>query len=325
VATTWYANLNYICNERCVFCAAGLADGPDRGPRSSPHLSLEDLRRWMGEPPPAGDDVQLAGGEPTLHPDLGSLARFARANGADVVLFTNAVRFADETYAAAIVTAGVTRFEVAVYGASEGAHDRVTRRKGSLAQTLAGLRNLVAVGDGSATVVVRLLVSAQCAGDAPGIVDLVAKEIPGLHGVNLNPLILSDDAARAQAQISYDHAHDAVNEAVTRARRLGLPIDIATMPLCIFDGENAALARRTAAMRARRRLHEPRRGYRYLDPYVAAGQPTPEAVPRVRRTADACRGCAYAPVCDGVEHWYVEQFGDAGLRTVPRHRVRSAG
>ena len=23
----WYLNLNYVCNERCTFCAAELADG----------------------------------------------------------------------------------------------------------------------------------------------------------------------------------------------------------------------------------------------------------------------------------------------------------
>ena len=322
MATTWYANLNYICNERCVFCAAGLAEGPVRGPRSSPHLSLEDLQAWMGSPPPPGDDVQLAGGEPTLHPDLPSLAAWAGSGGAEVILFTNAVRFADADYAAAVVAGGVGQFEVAIYGATPEAHDGITRRRGSLRQTLDGIRNLVALED--ATVVLRLLVSSQCVDDAAGIVDLVVREAPGIDKVNLNPVILSEDADRAGAPVAYDVARGPVNDAVAAARRHGLPVDLAAMPLCLFDGDNAAVARQTAARRARERLADPRPGYRYLDPWAAAGAPNPGVVPRTWPGAPACRGCDYRPVCDGVERWYLDRFGEAGLQPVQRVEVRSA-
>jgi MoaA/NifB/PqqE/SkfB family radical SAM enzyme len=87
----------------------------------------------------------LAGGEPTLHRELCPIVRLLGANCGDVTLFTNGLRLEDPAFARAVVLAGVTRFEIALFGASAERHDAVTRLPGSFERTLRALRVLIAL------------------------------------------------------------------------------------------------------------------------------------------------------------------------------------
>lgn len=316
-----FVNVNYTCNERCVFCAAGLADGPLRTPGRPRGLTVDDLERFVAEHPAGPDDtVLVAGGEPTLHPDLPRLVRRASADGARVVLFTNGVRLADPAYAAEVVAAGVDRFEIALFGSTAARHEAVTRRAGSFDATLEALRVLAAL---DTEVEARLLVAAGLVHDLEASVATLRREAPGVDAVSLNRLILSTDAEHADAAVSWADARPAVNAAARAVLAAGWDLRHEAIPPCVFEGDVAD----HVAARLRERVADPGSlrppEFGYLDPFVAAGEPNPQPVagrPEIALPAP-CLACDYLPACGRVEAWYVERFGTAGLRPV---RLRAA-
>jgi uncharacterized Fe-S cluster-containing radical SAM superfamily protein len=319
VGTTYYANLNYVCNERCVFCAADMANGalPVRGHPS--WVTAREVEEWLaGERPGPGDHVLLAGGEPTIHKELLPIVRLLSADCNDVTIFTNGLRLADRDFALATVEAGITRFEIALYGAGPDGHDAVTRRPGSFERTLKALAVLGSLrAEHEFWLEVRLLVSRQCAFENPGIVRVVSERAPGVDGFSINRLLLSRDAEAAAAAISYEEARPAINEAARLTRELGYGLVVDSLPLCVFEGENADWVRGELGASERAGEGGDDR-FRYLDPYVAAGQEPPSVLEQRRVLPDPCLSCDLLSRCRRVEAWYVKRFGYAGLRPI-RH------
>jgi MoaA/NifB/PqqE/SkfB family radical SAM enzyme len=313
MAGVWFANLNYICNERCVFCAAGLSDGPKRTPERPRGLTVDDVERWIGdERPVRGDTVMLAGGEPTLHPRLLEVVRRLSTDGAEVSLFTNGLRLSDPGFAESVVDAGVGELQIGLFGARGSTHDAVTRRAGSFERTLQGLRVLRSLKvSRTFQVEVRLLVARQCLTENPAIVRLLDDDALRPDSVSLNRLILSREAGATAAAVPWSEARASANECLTLLRASEIRPAIEALPLCIWEGENARwVAARLAAARPPRSASS----LRYLDPFTAVGKRVHGAPPRDIAATDACDRCELIGRCGGVEQWYVDRFGEAGLR-----------
>jgi MoaA/NifB/PqqE/SkfB family radical SAM enzyme len=306
-----YVNLNYTCNERCVFCASDLTNSPSVGVNRQ--LSIDAVRAWISERRPrAGDEVQLAGGEPTLHKDLFEIIRLFAAHCSAITLFTNGVRLANRDYARQAIEAGLSEFQIALFGATPDAHDAITRRRGSFAATIEALNQLSANrGRRRVSIVVRLLVAKQCVEALPDIVHAVRQLAPGIDTFSVNRLILSDNAQGVGAAISWAEARPAVNAAMHAAREYGYAFDFWSVPLCLFERDNAAYVGRRVRRQLRAKTRQPR--VRYLDPIGTSDDILEEpcqdeiVVPRV------CRSCDYKNVCGGIEDWHQELFGQAGL------------
>jgi hypothetical protein len=317
---TWYLNVNYVCNERCTFCAAGLANGPLRTPGRPKGLTRDDGVRWLdGKVPAATDKVEIAGGEPTLHPDLLGLLRLLTPNRPATILFTNALRLVDDATAESILAAGVTDVQVAFFGPDAASHEAVTRRDATFARTLTAVESLNRLKAGSgATVTIRLLVSRATAPLMPATVRMLAERVPGIDRVSINRLILSEEADAAGAAVRWGDARDAINETAALVLAAGWTLGYEAVPLCQFDGAVAGWVARAADERLAGLAVRPGRRFRYLDPYVAAGLPVPGASSRVPLATPApCSGCDYLAVCSPVEEWYVDRFGDSDL-----HRMK---
>jgi MoaA/NifB/PqqE/SkfB family radical SAM enzyme len=149
-------NLTYQCNNACAFCAVG--DRPKR------HADVAEVRSALGDYRAQGYDlVDLDGGEPTLHPDLLAVIAHAKLLGyARVTLITNGRRLSYADYAQAIAQSGVDEVLASLHGPSPAIHDALTRVPGSHAQTVEGIRNLLARFDAVAvnTTVVKENVAA---------------------------------------------------------------------------------------------------------------------------------------------------------------------
>lgn len=80
------------CNYECPVCYA------DCGPRSNPdNLPVDEVLRRVRDVRQRGaKTVSLTGGEPTLHPELTTIIRGARAAGLRVDIVTNGLRLAQE-------------------------------------------------------------------------------------------------------------------------------------------------------------------------------------------------------------------------------------
>jgi MoaA/NifB/PqqE/SkfB family radical SAM enzyme len=306
-----YVNLNYTCNERCVFCASDLTNSPAAG--VSRQLSVDAIRAWIGQRPPrAGDEVQLAGGEPTLHRDLFEIIRLFGQHCSAITLFTNGVRLANSDYARQAIESGLSEFQIALFGSSPEAHDGITRRRGSFAATIEALNQLSSHrGRRRFAIVVRLLVARQCVDALPNIVHAVRQLAPGVDAFSVNRLILSDNAQGASAAISWAEARPAVNAAMRAARDYGYAFDFWSVPLCLFERDNAAYVGRRVRRQLRAKTRQPR--VRYLDPIGTSDDILEEACQDAIVVPRVCRSCDYKNVCGGIEDWHHAMFGQAGL------------
>jgi MoaA/NifB/PqqE/SkfB family radical SAM enzyme len=313
VPTKHYLNLNYICNEHCVFCASDLTNNI-QDQRIRKQLTLPEIREWIAECPPHPDDeVLLAGGEPTLHRDLFEIVGEFASYCTNIKVFTNGVKLARVAYAGQAVMSGISGFEIALFGATGESHDAITRRPHSFDQTMEAINNLLRLRDRrDVRVVLRLLVAKHCYRELPDIVRVVHEQAPEVDEFSINRLIYSDNALASEAMVSWAEATPAVNEAVEVARGYGYPVNFWPVPLCVFKGKNQRFVE--AQMRGLAPGQMVRSTLRYLDPVVAsAGSHIGGASSAELAAPKVCRTCAYQAACGGVEREYVVRFGEDGL------------
>lgn len=124
------------CNNNCIVC-------PARDEKKTHGLNeLIGQVDALSNP----ENIELWGGEPTLHKDLLSLISLVRSRGARrIKLVTNGRRLAEWDLLKALVEDGCRLFEIKIQGSRPESHEAVTRVRESFDQTLQGLRNLSAL------------------------------------------------------------------------------------------------------------------------------------------------------------------------------------
>lgn len=137
------ANLGYIqvvrhCNHFCGFCSNPTTPYVHDLATMRPLVDDFVARGYFG--------VILTGGEPTLHPDLPAIARYAAEAGLHVRVITNGTRLADPAYARALADAGVRLVHVSIYSVRPEIEARLRGHDGTLATALAALDSAHAAG-----------------------------------------------------------------------------------------------------------------------------------------------------------------------------------
>ncbi|CAB1128449.1 protein of unknown function [Candidatus Hydrogenisulfobacillus filiaventi] len=132
-----WLELTTHCPHRCRHCYLGDRLGKGHAPAASIHAALETLTPFGVE------EVVLAGGEPTMHPDFLAILDHARRAAPVVRVLTNGWSQYPELIEA-LARPGV-RVEVPLLG-WEGDHDWMTRTPGSFARITASLRQYRAAG-----------------------------------------------------------------------------------------------------------------------------------------------------------------------------------
>jgi radical SAM protein with 4Fe4S-binding SPASM domain len=130
--------LTYRCNNDCAHCYN--VEG-----RQVEEISTADWKRILDRAWELGiPHIIFTGGEPTLHPDLPELIAHAERNGQITGLNTNARRLSDAGYVETLVQAGLDHVQITLESNQAGVHDQMVRRKGAHAQTVRGLKNVLA-------------------------------------------------------------------------------------------------------------------------------------------------------------------------------------
>ncbi|MGE5250051.1 MAG: PqqD family peptide modification chaperone [Bacteroidota bacterium] len=130
--------VTYRCNNDCAHCY-------NARPRDYPELNTDEWKRiidrlWsLGIP-----HIVFTGGEATLRNDLPELIAHAESNGQITGLNTNARRLSDMRYVENLVAAGLDHVQVTVESCDPQVHDVMMRLKGAFAQTIQGLKNVLA-------------------------------------------------------------------------------------------------------------------------------------------------------------------------------------
>ena len=153
-------DLTQACTERCVHCYV-----PEHG---ACHLPKEDVFRVLDQFAAMGGlKVKFTGGECMLHPDFKEILDYASCLDMVISVLSN-LTCCDDEMAAALRNAGVAVVQTSLYGMTDAVHDSVTRRRGSLRETLTGIECLLSVG---VSVQVNCPVMRQNKDEIPALMD----------------------------------------------------------------------------------------------------------------------------------------------------------
>lgn len=132
-------DLTRKCQLACTHCYN--ASGPD-GRHGT--MSRADWLNLVDEAAAYGiRDLQLIGGEPTLHPDAADVAKRALDNGLTVEVYSNLVHVTGDWWE--VFRIDGVRVATSYYGADDDTHNRVTGRP-SRARTEANIVRALALG-----------------------------------------------------------------------------------------------------------------------------------------------------------------------------------
>jgi len=89
----------------------------------------------------------LLGGEPTLRPDLGKIASFARKVGYPCVkVCTNGAKLAKKDFVRHLADSGVNMFDISLHGARARIHDQLVGAKGAFSKVMKAMENVRSLG-----------------------------------------------------------------------------------------------------------------------------------------------------------------------------------
>ncbi len=132
------ANIGYIqvvrhCNHFCGFCSNPTT--PYTHTFESMKVLVDDFvkRQYFG--------IILTGGEPSLHPELPRICRYATDQGLHVRMITNGWRLSDEAFAREMAQAGLKLTHVSVYSVRPDVEQRLRGTAGTLEKAFAAVDN----------------------------------------------------------------------------------------------------------------------------------------------------------------------------------------
>lgn len=291
--------LGFECNCGCKACPSGM------GAAGGEAMSSREIAAWLRRGRERGaTGVWFGGGEPTLHPNLGSaLARARQLGYRRIRLQTNGLRFAYPEYAERLVERGLGEVSVPIFGAGEEEHDAFARGEGSFALLQRGLTNLRRLG---VRLEADLLITAQnMAGLADSVQSLSAAGVVGfnfwlvsMHGI---------DAAEHQHRVpAMAELTPHLSRALAAADELGLDAATLHTPPCVLPEQHRAAYIHAGAWR----LLVVTPGN---DSFMAEESPMEGGV-----YVDACAGCSWRERCLGLRADYLQLHGPAGFEPIPR-------
>jgi MoaA/NifB/PqqE/SkfB family radical SAM enzyme len=219
-------NLTYQCNNHCVFCAVGnrtrLHGDTDR---QRDHL-LAYRRRGVRM-------VDFDGGEPTLHPDLIPLIRYAAGLEYERIhITTNGRLCAYEQFTRTLVRSGLTSILFSLHGPDAGTHGRLVGAEDAFDQTTRGIRNAVLLAPPEVVLGMNTTITKENCARLLEIVELSYRL--GLRWHNLQFLT---PFGRATKDIAPD-----TQQAAEQARRVidaygdRMKVQIINLPFCFLPG-----------------------------------------------------------------------------------------
>ena len=304
--------LGHLCNNRCVFCVSGQLTHKRQAPLLDPDL----LKQRISDARASGHrTLTLLGGEPTIQPFFLDVVRHAVSLGFErIVVFTNGSRlWRDDVVDAVLATGGDFEFRFSFQGATQEAHERTTRRRGSWDQLLSSLDHVRARGRRAT---VNMCVVRQNFESVDRFADLlVPRGVAQLHVDMLNPYdtgVMSDDELSSILPRLSDLA--APLERMVRAFPEGFDVNVGNLPFCVapsiapfihHGGEPTFTV--TADDFGAESLQQER------DKYAVkrAGKVKP----------DRCRACVFDDRCSGVFEAYAERHGLDELQPIDVDRL----
>ncbi|MBW2703587.1 MAG: radical SAM protein [Deltaproteobacteria bacterium] len=284
--------VGFACNNRCRFCVQG-----DKR-HHHPARKAEDLVSFITRHRQEYTALVLTGGEPCIYPELPALVSKARDLGyRSIQIQSNGRMFAYREYCESLVQAGATEFSPALHGHAADCHDYLTRVPGSFEQTLAGIRNLKAMGQ---SVITNTVITRSNFRHLKSLVELLADlRVEQYQLAFVHPLGSAGAGEGFEAvvpRMSLLRPH--LEAALSWGEQAGLKGMCEAVPLCFLAEDHRHLA-----------AEQIMPSTRILD---AEGEIEDYAHYRLtegKLKGPPCRDCVLEQICEGPWREYPERFG----------------
>lgn len=280
------ANIGYLqvvrhCNHYCGFCSN--PSTPFEHTLESMKRLVDDLceREYFG--------VVLTGGEPTLHPELPAIARYAKARGLHVRMITNGHRLAQPAFASAMAEAGLDLVHVSIYSVRAEVEARLRGTPGTLRLALAAIENAHASG---IEVNVNCVINRHNADHLDENVAFLIERHPYVrHYVwnNLDPSMGRAEVNQTEYLPSLRAFEASLHRALSLLHRTGRTFRVERVPLCYMT-EFA-----WASTETRKIVKSEERVVHFLDEKQTVRQTEWE-----HQYAAACSVCSLRSICGGL-------------------------
>ncbi|MFH1510431.1 MAG: radical SAM protein [Candidatus Woesearchaeota archaeon] len=291
------------CNSHCIYCEQG------NNPINSSYgfLPFDEAKRVIGQAGKNGAKrLLLQGGEPTLHPNIIEIIKFAKDLGFEVVLFTNGRLFAYPDFSRKILAAGLDRVTFSILGNTSQCHDSITQAKGSFDQALKGIRNALTVLDSSK-------ISNSCViikGNYQYLCDIM--QLMAYIGVKMNHFIsvIPYDSLLKREDIFIPYSDILPFVKKTIKKRGDNQILFENIPPCLMDGYDMFLAE----------YHNIPLDIKRMDRRDIIEK---KSVQDSRIMLEVCSGCHRHNSCLGVHKSYVHLFGSHEFCPVQKRLINA--
>jgi MoaA/NifB/PqqE/SkfB family radical SAM enzyme len=280
------ANIGYLqvvrhCNHYCGFCSN--PSTPFEHTLDSMRLLVDDLaaRGYFG--------VVLTGGEPTLHPELPAIARYAKERGLHVRMITNGHRLAQAEFARKMADAGLDLVHVSIYSVRPEIEARLRGTPSTLPLALKAIENAHLSG---VEVNVNCVINRLNADHLDENVRYLIEHHPYVrHFVwnNLDPSMGRAEVNQNEFLPTLRSFEASLHRALTLLHRSGRTFRVERVPLCYMtDFAWASTETRKIVKSEERVVH-------FLDEKQTVRQTEWE-----HQYADCCEVCTLRPVCGGL-------------------------
>ncbi|MGB3988903.1 MAG: radical SAM protein [Minisyncoccales bacterium] len=280
------------CSNNCLFCGGvkTLSKGEKKRQEETALCSLDyfKLKKFQS--------VDISGGDPIEYEGLVSFVRKVRqGNFSTIQLSTHGMGLAENNLCQKLISAGINKFRIPLYGSNASIHDAVTRNPGSFDKTLAGIKEVI---KSKVDLQISTLITKQNCLDLMELLHLIEKLKVDDFYIG-TPCIANNDFS---FYIPFKDLNKYLNKSYKYIVENDKAFHFLDIPFCVFGKTNFSIIRFA---------EPPSLGKRKVDRYeVISGVP----FYRIQTKLPFCLKCKMNDVCPGFFKVDIDRFGPGKLK-----------
>ncbi len=298
--------VGYSCNNDCIHCIIALnRDEIIKVGKTCDRTfeeCEEELKKAYCQRISQGESyskVVLTGGEVTIRKDLFQLCDSVMEKGFTYIdMQTNGRVLADFHLTKRLVENYPIAFGIALHGSNADIHDRVTRRKGSFAETVQGLRN---IADCCGNIMGKVVISKE---NYSFLLDTV-KLFHRLQAKYVNiafPHSSIGDPRFADYVPKYSEIQPFILEVLEYAKSEHLPLQLECVPFCFLEDYEEFTEYSDLFWNKKKKI--------YGSPIQSATIDWQKRRLEIKDKAKVCENCFFNQLCEGVWKEYIFYYGE---------------
>jgi len=291
--------LNTGCSQYCVFCRG-------RKPKiSEAELRIQELKvykniRYLKRE--GIKKIEISGSDPIEYNQIIELIRYIKKEGYEFIqLSTHGTKLSDSSFLDKLISSGVDKLRIPIYGSSAKIHDSITRTPGSFDRVVKGIK-LLKKKSSDISIMMSCLIVRQNKNDLFNIVDFVTNEL------RVEDFYFSIPCSRGEDLSFYIPLKDIVPYARKLYKyilKINDKIKFLEIPFCVFG--------KFDTIHINNMILPPNLGkYNQPPPPVRTSIPDLPSY-RVKKKVPMCKNCIAFNYCDGFFANNIDKFGTGNL------------